>query len=60
MGERAFNEEATAQDVESMKREVRDAIRAGAMGFTTSRTHNHQTPQHQPVASRLANCARDT
>ena len=24
------------------------------MGFTTSRTRNHQTPQRQPVASRLA------
>ncbi len=39
----------------AMKREVRDAIRAGAMGFTTSRTRNHQTPDGQPVASRLAN-----
>jgi N-acyl-D-aspartate/D-glutamate deacylase len=37
-----------------MQREVRDAIRAGAMGFTTSRTYNHQTPQGDPVASRLA------
>ncbi|MGH7963549.1 MAG: N-acyl-D-amino-acid deacylase family protein [Candidatus Binatia bacterium] len=54
MGERAFSEEATADDVESMKRQVRAAIRAGAVGFTTSRTRNHQTPQGQPVASRLA------
>ena len=30
------------------------SIRAGAMGFTTSRTRNHQTPDGQPVASRLA------
>lgn len=55
MGERAFHEEATPQDLERMKREVRDALRAGAMGFTTSRTYNHQTPQGDPVASRLAN-----
>lgn len=37
MGERAFSEEATYDDLERMQREVRDAIRAGAMGFTTSR-----------------------
>jgi N-acyl-D-amino-acid deacylase len=54
MGERAFTETATPEDLETMKREVRDAIRAGAMGFTTSRTRNHQTPDGQPVASRLA------
>ena len=55
MGERAFTDEATPADLEAMKREVRDAIRAGAIGFTTSRTRNHQTPDHKPVASRLAN-----
>ena len=54
MGERAFTDQATPEDLEIMKREVRDAIRAGAMGFTTSRTRNHQTPDGQPVASRLA------
>ena len=55
MGERAFTDEATEQDLQRMKREVRDAIRAGAIGFTTSRTRNHQTPDGNPVASRLAN-----
>jgi len=55
MGERAFTDEATPDDLEAMKRELRDAIRAGAIGFTTSRTRNHQTPDHKPVASRLAN-----
>jgi N-acyl-D-aspartate/D-glutamate deacylase len=54
MGERAFHEQATPQDIERMKREVRDAIRAGAMGFTTSRSISHRTPQGDPVASRLA------
>src|SRR5579863_1567543 len=55
MGERAFSREANAEDLDLMKREVRSAIRAGAIGFTTSRTRNHQTPDGQPVASRLAN-----
>ncbi len=54
MGERAFTDAATLDDLETMKREVRNAIRAGAIGFTTSRTRNHQTPDGQPVASRLA------
>ena len=54
MGERAFTEEATQDDLDAMKREVRSAIQAGAAGFTTSRTRNHQTPDGQPVASRLA------
>jgi len=55
MGERAFHDTATPQEIERMKREVRDSIRAGAMGFTTSRSQAHRTPQGDPVASRLAN-----
>ncbi|HCO61870.1 MAG TPA: hypothetical protein DIT58_16970, partial [Porticoccaceae bacterium] len=54
MGERAFTEEASAEDMEVMKKELADSIKAGAMGFTTSRTRNHQTPDGDPVASRLA------
>ena len=50
MGERAFTDPATEQDLEQMKQAVREAIQAGAIGFTTSRTRNHQTPQRQPVA----------
>jgi N-acyl-D-aspartate/D-glutamate deacylase len=33
---------------------VRDAIRAGAMGFTSSRSPSHETPDGCPVASRNA------
>jgi len=55
MGERAFDEEATTEDIALMREEIRDAIRAGAIGFTTSRTSNHQTPDGRPVASRIAN-----
>jgi N-acyl-D-amino-acid deacylase len=54
MGERAFTEEATSEDLAAMKRELRGALRAGAAGFTTSRSRAHQTPDGRPVASRLA------
>src|SRR4029077_421408 len=54
-GERAFSDEATSEDLAAMKRELRGAIKAGAAGFSTSRNRNHQTPDSQPVASRLAN-----
>jgi N-acyl-D-aspartate/D-glutamate deacylase len=55
MGERAFTEEATPADLEAMRAELRDALRAGAIGLTTSRTHHHETSDDRPVASRLAN-----
>ncbi|MEE8166436.1 MAG: amidohydrolase family protein [Myxococcota bacterium] len=54
MGARAFEEPAKPADLEIMMRELRDGLRAGAMGFTTSRTLNHQTSDDRPVASRLA------
>jgi len=54
MGERAFDQAATADELTAMERELRDAIRAGAMGFTTSRSPIHETPDGRPVASRLA------
>ena len=54
MGERAFSEPASAADMAAMKRELSDALAAGAMGFTTSRTRNHETSDRQPVASRVA------
>src|SRR6266850_4255435 len=54
MGERAFDQAATEDEMRAMERELRDAIRAGAMGFTTSRSPIHETPAGRPVASRLA------
>ncbi|HEY2483665.1 MAG TPA: amidohydrolase family protein [Candidatus Binataceae bacterium] len=54
MGERAFTEEADSEDLSAMKRELRNAIQAGAAGFSTSRNRNHETPDSRPVASRLA------
>jgi N-acyl-D-amino-acid deacylase len=36
MGERAFTEQATEEDLKLMSQTLREAIRAGAFGFTTS------------------------
>ena len=54
MGERAFTDQATDDDMAEMVRGVKDALRAGAMGFSTSRTFNHITADDRPVASRIA------
>jgi N-acyl-D-aspartate/D-glutamate deacylase len=54
MGERAFEQPAGETDLQAMERELRDAIRAGAIGFTTSRSPSHETPDGRPVASRIA------
>ena len=37
-----------------MKQELAASIKAGAIGFSTSRTRNHQTSDGYPVASRIA------
>ncbi len=54
MGERAWEEDANEDDLAAMVGEVRSALRAGAVGFTTSRSGAHQTPDDRPVASRRA------
>jgi len=54
MGERAFTETANAEDMAVMAEELRGALAAGAVGFTTSRSHSHTTSDDRPVASRLA------
>ena len=54
MGQRAFEEEASEDDIKRMASMAAQAVRAGAIGFTTSRSPNHQTSDHKPVASRLA------
>ncbi|MGF1597577.1 MAG: amidohydrolase family protein [Acidimicrobiales bacterium] len=54
MGERAFSEDASDDDLALMVAQVEDSIRAGAIGFTTSISMNHETADDRPVASRLA------
>ena len=54
MGARAFEEAASDDDLAAMERELRDALHAGAIGLSTSRSTNHLTPDGFPVASRLA------
>ncbi len=54
MGERAFAEVAGEDDLRAMEAELRDGLQAGAMGFTTSRSPSHETPDRRPVASRVA------
>jgi N-acyl-D-amino-acid deacylase len=54
MGERAFDEDATRDDMEAMARELRSALAAGAAGFSTSRSRGHATSDGRPVASRRA------
>ena len=54
MGKRALSEKATEDDMASMAAAVKEALRAGAMGFSSSRASTHVTPDDTPVASRIA------
>jgi N-acyl-D-aspartate/D-glutamate deacylase len=55
MGERgARNEPATAEDIEAMAEQVREGIRAGALGFSTSRTLAHRAVDGEPVPGTFA------
>jgi N-acyl-D-amino-acid deacylase len=54
MGERAFTDTAGDDDLALLERELLDGLDAGAIGFTTSRSEHHSTPDGRPVASRVA------
>ena len=54
MGARALDELATDDDLAAMAGIVEEALRAGAMGLSTSRSVTHTRPDGGPVASRVA------
>ena len=55
MGDRAMRREpATPDDIAEMRHLTVEALRAGAFGFTTSRTDSHKTPDGELVPSRDA------
>jgi len=56
MGERAFEQRASADDMGAMEHELRDALDAGAIAFTSSLSTGHRLPEpdNRPVASNHA------
>ncbi len=54
MGEDAFEREARPDEIVAMQQILRDAFRAGAVGFSTSGSNNHVGFKGKPVPSRLA------
>jgi N-acyl-D-amino-acid deacylase len=53
MGERAFEQKASTDDMGAMEHELLDAMDAGAIGFTSSLSTGHKLPEpdNRPVAS---------
>ena len=54
MGEDAQTRTATPDEIEAMRALVRDAMAAGAVGFSTSQLEIHQAHDGRPVPSNLA------
>ncbi len=56
MGARAFEQQASADDLGMMEHKLLDALDAGAIGFTSSRSTGHKLPEpdNRPVASNHA------
>ncbi|MEP4487189.1 MAG: amidohydrolase family protein [Halioglobus sp.] len=65
MGDRAvFNEKATADDIDEMQRLTREALEAGAIGFSTGRSDVHRsadgdwTPSSEATTEELTGIAK--
>ena len=59
MGDRGIGREAaTPEDIDDMRRLTEEALRAGAFGFTTSRTYSHKTKTGELVPGHFAEEAR--
>ena len=54
MGEASFERAATGDEIAAMRRLLREAMEAGAFGFTTTTSRNHVGYQGRPLACRNA------
>src|SRR5262245_2662362 len=54
MGKRALDEKGSEDALSRMAAAVKEAMRAGAVGFSGARAMTHVTPDDTPVASRIA------
>ena len=54
MGEASFERAATGDEIATMRRLLREALEAGAFGFTTTTSRNHVGYQGRPLACRNA------
>ncbi|MBV8083634.1 MAG: amidohydrolase family protein, partial [Chloroflexi bacterium] len=54
LGEEAVERAAAPDEIEQMRGLVREAMEAGAVGFSTNRNPRHMREDGKPVASRLA------
>lgn len=57
MGEDSFERQATSEEIDTMRRLLREAMQAGAFGFTTTTSRNHVGYGGRPLACR--NASRD-
>src|SRR4029077_19649020 len=57
MGQRAFTDQATEDDLRAMVHHTKESIAAGAHGFSITRSARAMTSDEQPAARRPAACA---